>query len=174
MVSAMTTTLDPRSVAETVTDPELPMLTLADLGVLRDVSVSASGSVTVVLTPTYSGCPALSAMREDVVRRLRAAGFEDVTLRISLAPPWSSDWITERGRRALHEHGISPPGTAAAARSGAGAPVPLTLAPTRRAVRCPRCRSREVTLTSEFGPTACTALYRCSSCLEPFEHVKEH
>ncbi len=158
-------------VAASVTDPELPVLTLADLGVLREVTVTGAGSVTVVLTPTYSGCPALAVMREDVVRRLRAAGFDDVTLRISLAPPWSSDWISDRGRRALREHGISPPGPAA--RSGAGT-VPLTLAPTRRAVRCPRCGSDEVALTSEFGPTACTALYRCSGCLEPFEHVKEH
>jgi ring-1,2-phenylacetyl-CoA epoxidase subunit PaaD len=155
-------------VAASVTDPELPVLTLADLGVLRDVTVTAGGAVTVVLTPTYSGCPAMAVMREDVVRRLRAAGFDDVTVRVSLAPPWSSDWITERGRQALREHGISPPGPA---RSG---PVRLTLAPPRRAVRCPRCGSSDVALTSEFGSTACKALYRCSSCLEPFDHVKEH
>ena len=159
-------------VASSVTDPELPVLTLADLGVLRDVTVTSAGSVTVVLTPTYSGCPALAVMREDVVRRLRAAGFEDVTVRLSLAPAWSSDWITERGRQALREHGISPPGPSG---SGAqGRAVPLALTATRRAVRCPRCGSTEVTLVSEFGSTACKALYRCSSCLEPFDHVKEH
>ena len=156
------------AVAAAVTDPELPVLTLADLGVLREVTVGDAGEVRVVLTPTYSGCPATAVMRQDVVRRLRAAGFADVTVGFSLAPAWSSDWITERGRRALEEHGISPPGPA---RSG---PVPLTLTTTRRPVRCPRCGSADTALTSEFGPTACTALYRCSACLEPFEHVKEH
>ncbi len=155
-----------------VTDPELPVLTLADLGVLRDVTVTAACAVTVVLTPTYSGCPALAVMREDVVRRLRVAGFEDVSVRVSLAPAWSSDWITERGRQALREHGISPPGPSG---SGAqGRAVPLWLTATRRAVRCPRCGSPEVTLASEFGSTACKALYRCATCGEPFDHVKEH
>ncbi len=162
------------AVASCVVDPELPVLTLADLGVLRDVTVDAAGAVTVVLTPTYSGCPALAVMREDVVRRLRGAGFDDVTVRLSLAPAWSSDWITEDGRRALREHGISPPGPAGGAAASATGAVPLTLTPTRRAVRCPRCGSPQVSLASEFGATACTAMYRCSSCLEPFDHVKEH
>ena len=168
---AGTPTADPWAVAASVTDPELPMLTLADLGVLRDVTVEPSGAVRVVLTPTYCGCPALAVMREDVVRRLRSAGFADVTVGVALAPAWSSDWISERGRAALRDHGISPPGPSG---SGGPATVPLTLIPTRRAVRCPRCDSTEATLTSEFGATACTAMYRCRSCLEPFDHVKEH
>ena len=162
---------DAWAVAASVTDPELPMLTLADLGVLRDVTVGAAGEVRVVLTPTYSGCPALAVMREDVVRRLRTAGFADVAVGVSLSPAWSSDWISERGRAALRDHGISPPGPAG---PGRPATVPLTLAPRRRAVRCPRCDSADVTLTSEFGATACTAMYRCGTCLEPFDHVKEH
>lgn len=166
-----TPTADAWAVAASVTDPELPMLTLADLGVLRDVTIGDDGEVRVVLTPTYSGCPALAVMREDVVRRLRGAGFADVTVGVALAPAWSSDWISDRGRAALRDHGISPPGPSGA--GGAGT-VPLTLAPARRAVRCPRCDSAEVTLTSEFGATACTAMYRCRSCLEPFDHVKEH
>ena len=170
-VAAGTPTADPWAVAASVTDPELPMLTLADLGVLRDVRVGDAGEVRVVLTPTYSGCPALAVMREDVVRRLRGAGVADVTVGVALAPPWSSDWISARGRAALLEHGISPPGPSG---SGGPATVPLSLTPTRRAVRCPRCDSTEVTLTSEFGATACTAMYRCTSCLEPFDHVKEH
>jgi ring-1,2-phenylacetyl-CoA epoxidase subunit PaaD len=109
-------------------------------------------------------------MRDDVVRRLHAAGFADVRVRLSLAPAWSSDWITARGRQALRDHGVSPPGPATAA----GGPVPLTLTATRRTVRCPRCGSSDTTLTSEFGSTACKALYRCTACLEPFDHVKEH
>jgi ring-1,2-phenylacetyl-CoA epoxidase subunit PaaD len=155
-------------VARTVTDPEMPMLTLEDLGVLRGVE-EVDGAVVVAITPTYSGCPAMATMRDDLVHRLTDAGFDDVRVRVELTPAWSSDWITERGRAALAEHGISPPG---AAERPAG-PIALNLAPTRRRLTCPRCGSTAVELTSEFGPTACKALYRCTACLEPFEHVKE-
>jgi ring-1,2-phenylacetyl-CoA epoxidase subunit PaaD len=158
-----------REVASSVVDPEMPMLTLEDLGVLRDVEVEESGGVVVAITPTYSGCPALATMRDDLVRRLADSGFEDVRVRVQLDPAWSTDWITDRGRTALVEHGISAPG-AAPRRDG---PVPLDLSPTRRALSCPRCGSASVELTSEFGATACKALYRCEDCLEPFEHVKE-
>ncbi len=153
------------AVARSVPDPELPMLTLEDLGVLRDVTVEGDRA-TVTITPTYSGCPAMVTMRDDLVRRLGEAGY-DAEVRVSLAPAWSSDWITERGRRALHDHGISPPGSAPTG------PVGLSLLPTRRAVACPRCGSSEVALVSEFGSTACKAQYRCTACLEPFDHVKE-
>lgn len=152
-------------IAASVTDPELPMLTLADLGVLRSVE-QHDDRVVVTITPTYSGCPAQAAMRDDLVRQYAEAGLE-AEVRLSLAPPWSTDWITPRGRELLQRHGISPP--ARAPRGHAS----LTLLPTGRAVQCPRCDSTEVELTSEFGPTACTALYRCTACLEPFEHVKE-
>lgn len=154
-----------RAVAATVCDPELPMLTLEDLGVLRSVT-EADGRVEVAITPTYSGCPALAAMRDDLVRRLAEEGYDDVRVRVELDPPWSSDRITPRGRARLAEHGVSPPGPAPRG------PVPLTLGPPRRVVRCPRCDAT-ADRTSEFGPTACTALYRCPSCLEPFPHVKE-
>jgi ring-1,2-phenylacetyl-CoA epoxidase subunit PaaD len=156
-----------RAVAASVTDPEMPMLTLEDLGVLRDVSVDADGRLIVAITPTYSGCPAMATMRDDVVRSLREVGFDEVSVEVSLSPPWTSDWITERGRHALAEHGISPPGPAPQG------PVTLSLSPTRRAVRCPRCGAEDVQLTSEFGSTACKAMYRCRACLEPFDHVKE-
>lgn len=156
------------AVAAGVTDPEMPMLTLEDLGVLRDVEES-DGAVTVTITPTYSGCPAMATMRDDLVHRLRSAGYDDVDVRISLEPAWSSDWITERGRRQLRDHGISPPGRA----PSRGGPIPLTLTPTRRTACCPRCGSDRVELTSEFGSTACKAQYRCAECFEPFDHVKE-
>ncbi|NHD16427.1 MULTISPECIES: 1,2-phenylacetyl-CoA epoxidase subunit PaaD [unclassified Actinopolyspora] len=166
-----------RAVAETVTDPELPMLTLADLGVLRDVSPSGDGGVLVTITPTYSGCPALTEMRTDLLRELNQAGFTDVRIRTELSPPWSSSWITERGRSKLAEHGIHPPDDSAAGAAGipgtAGGPVPLTLEPPRRRVSCPRCASTRTERTSEFSATACKALYRCLSCLEPFEYFKE-
>jgi ring-1,2-phenylacetyl-CoA epoxidase subunit PaaD len=157
-----------RAVAATVPDPEMPMLTLADLGVLREVRVEGD-VVVLTITPTYSGCPAMAAMRDDLVRRLRDHGFEHVEVRVRLSPAWSSDWISARGRSELERHGISAPGRAPR-RSG---PVPLTLLPRPRAVTCPRCSSAEVALVSEFGATACKALYRCGACLEPFEHVKE-
>ncbi|MFI7226103.1 1,2-phenylacetyl-CoA epoxidase subunit PaaD [Nonomuraea angiospora] len=166
-------------VAAGVRDPEMPMLTLADLGVLRGVEVNGGAvdggavnggeEVVVSITPTYTGCPALATMRDDLVHRLREAGFARVEVRIVLDPPWSSDWISERGRAALREAGLSAPGPAPR-RSG---PIPLTLGPARSAPPCPRCGSAATRLTSEFGATACKALYRCTGCLEPFEHVKE-
>ena len=141
------------------------MLTLEDLGVLRSVS-EEDGRVVVTITPTYSGCPAMATMRDDLVHRLTDAGFA-AEVRVSLSPAWSSDWITPEGREALSRHGISPPGAAPSGKVG------LTLLPTRRSLTCPRCGSADVALTSEFGATACKAMYRCASCLEPFEHVKE-
>jgi ring-1,2-phenylacetyl-CoA epoxidase subunit PaaD len=147
----------------------MPMLTLEDLGVLRAVEVEADPRdrhCVVTITPTYSGCPAMASMRDDLVRRLGEEGY-DAEVRVALSPAWSSDWISERGREALRSHGLSAPGPAPSGE------ITLSLSPTRRAIDCPRCGSAEVALTSEFGPTACTALYRCTSCLEPFEHVKE-
>lgn len=156
-------------VASTVVDPELPMLTLLDLGVLRDVEIDGDGAVVAAITPTYSGCPAMATMRDDLVRELQANGFADARVRVALEPAWTTDWITPRGRAALAEAGISPPGVA----PRRGGPVALQLLPTQRAIRCPRCASTDVELTSEFGSTACKAMYRCTSCLEPFDHVKE-
>ena len=167
MVNALKTSA--LAVAATVTDPEMPMLTLVDLGVLRDVAEDGE-QVTVTITPTYSGCPAMATMRDDLVHALQDAGYADVDVKVSLSPAWSSDWITEIGRRKLRAHGLSAPGRAPRALPG---PVPLTLSPIRRAIDCPRCGSPDVRLTSEFGPTACKALYQCAACLEPFEHVKE-
>lgn len=162
----MTTTA--YAIAAEVTDPEMPMLTLDDLGVLRDVREDGS-EVVVTITPTYSGCPAMATMRDDLVHRLSDAGYAARVV-VSLTPAWSTDWISERGRTALREHGLSAPGPA----PRHDGPVALNLLPTRRDVSCPRCGSAEVELISEFGATACKALYRCTGCLEPFEHVKEH
>jgi ring-1,2-phenylacetyl-CoA epoxidase subunit PaaD len=158
-----------RAVAETVTDPELPMLTLADLGVLRDVRVE-DGTVVVEITPTYSGCPAMGVMRADLVHALHRAGFADVDVRTVLSPAWSTDWITEEGRRRLAAGGIAPPGRAPVRAPG---PVPLELGPSRRTAACPQCGSPDTEEISEFSATACKALRRCRACLEPFEHVKE-
>lgn len=154
-----------RAVAERVLDPELPVLTLADLGVLRDVREDGD-RVTVTITPTYSGCPALDEMRADLRRALRAAGYEHVEIRTALTPAWTTDWISEGGRRKLAEHGIAPPQRKAG-------PVTLNLTPPSQRVRCPRCGSWRTTELSRFSSTACKALRRCADCQEPFEHVKE-
>ncbi|MFE2428629.1 1,2-phenylacetyl-CoA epoxidase subunit PaaD [Streptomyces sp. NPDC059373] len=164
-----------RHIAEQVPDPEMPMLTLADLGVLRDVELGADGTVVASLTPTYSGCPAMAEMRAEVAARLRDAGFARVEIRTVLDPPWTTDWITPAGRRKLTEHGIAPPGAAPRHASG---PVPLELSSTRlsatrRSVACPRCGSAGTEETSRFAATSCKALWRCRACREPFEYVKE-
>jgi ring-1,2-phenylacetyl-CoA epoxidase subunit PaaD len=161
---------DPRPVAEAVVDPELPVMTLADLGVLRDVRTEDDGTVVVEITPTYSGCPAMGVMRADLVHALHDAGFARVDVRTVLSPPWSTDWITADGRRKLAEAGIAPPGVAPVRPTG---PVPLDLGPPRRSAPCPLCGCEDTEEVSEFGATPCTALRRCRRCQEPFEHVKE-
>jgi ring-1,2-phenylacetyl-CoA epoxidase subunit PaaD len=180
-----------RRIAASVPDPELPMLTLADLGILRDVSVTGE-RVTVSLTPTYSGCPALAEMSRDVAARLAAAGYPDVEVRMVLSPPWSTDLISPDGRRKLAEAGITPPSSGGAGPAGHGAlrgdpgarapestrtrtagPVPLTLFAPGPPVACPRCGSADTTLTAAFSGTACKDLRRCRACGEPFEHIKE-
>ena len=161
----MTCVADVRAALAEVVDPELPVLTIADLGVLRDVRVDGE-AVTVTLTPTYSGCPALEQMRADVVAVLAAHGWSDVTVLTVLAPAWTTEWMSEAGRRKLLEHGVAPP-------SGAGAgPVRVTLG--RRAAACPRCCSSDTEELSRFGATSCRALWRCRSCREPFDVFKEH
>jgi ring-1,2-phenylacetyl-CoA epoxidase subunit PaaD len=161
---------DARAVAGAVTDPELPLLTLDELGVLGDVTVDDNGAVIVALTPTYSGCPAMDAMRHDVAVALHAAGFVDVDVRIELAPAWSSDRITDSGRRKLAAAGIAPPGPAPSPMDDG--PIPINLRGSPLAPRCPRCGSPDTEQTSHFGATACKSLHRCRACDEPFEHFK--
>jgi ring-1,2-phenylacetyl-CoA epoxidase subunit PaaD len=157
------------AVAATVTDPELPMLTLADLGIIRDVAETADG-VVVTITPTYSGCPAMEAIRADLLAALRSAGFERAEVRTVLAPAWTTDWISDSGRAKLAEAGIVPPGRAP--RRAAG-PVPLVLGARDDGIACPRCGHPRTELITAFSATACRELRRCPSCQEPFEHVKE-
>jgi ring-1,2-phenylacetyl-CoA epoxidase subunit PaaD len=164
------------AVAAGVPDPELPMVTVADLGILRAVHEDGD-AVTVIITPTYSGCPAIREIGQDLRHRLRQAGYPDVRIQIELSPAWSSDAITAEGRRKLAEAGIAPPNPAARRAAGGpvpGGPVPLTLTAAPGApVRCPHCGSASTRETSRFGATACKALYQCRECLEPFEYVKE-
>ncbi|MFI6034035.1 1,2-phenylacetyl-CoA epoxidase subunit PaaD [Streptomyces sp. NPDC051315] len=164
-------------VAGSVPDPELPVITLQELGVLRAVHVRDGDAVEVELTPTYTGCPAVEVMSLDIERALREHGVRDVTVRTVLAPAWSTDDISAEGRRKLREFGIAPPRT----RTASG-PVALTLGPTRGnipaepaddPVRCPHCGSPDTELLSRFSSTACKALRRCLACREPFDHFKE-
>ncbi|MET3808676.1 ring-1,2-phenylacetyl-CoA epoxidase subunit PaaD [Nakamurella sp. UYEF19] len=156
-------------IAAAVPDPELPMVTLADLGILRDVRQDGD-AVTVTITPTYSGCPAMREISQDLRHRLQRAGFADVRIETELSPPWTSDWITAAGRTKLNAAGIAPPPAAGPRSAG---PIPLTLTVPVRTVACPRCGSVRTAVTSQFSATACKALYRCQDCREPFEYVKE-
>ncbi len=167
--------------AATVVDPEVPVLTIADLGVLRSASVSMSKSasadgepalgedvlvedVLVEITPTYSGCPAIDAIRDDIVSVLSAAGYANVTVRTVLSPAWTTDWMSEEGKRKLASYGIAPP-----TGSRPVGPVSLGLG-----VRCPQCGSLHTRLLSRFGSTSCKALYVCQRCQEPFDFFKDH
>jgi len=158
---------DARAAASSVLDPELPVLTIDDLGVLRGVDVGDDGRVTVTVTPTYSGCPAMEVIERDVETAVRRAGFDDVVVRRVLSPAWTTDWLSAEGRRKLDDYGIAPPGTAGPAGRTTGGPIALTLS-----VRCPQCGSHDTVETSRFGSTACKSLWRCRSCREPFDHMK--
>jgi len=149
--------------AASVVDPEIRAVTIEDLGILRDVAVDEGRHVTVTITPTYSGCPAMDVIRADIRTALRRAGYDDVEVVTALGAPWSTDWITEAGKRKLAAAGIAPPSPVRQRRDV----VPLTLA-----VRCPQCGSPETEELSRFGSTACKSLWRCRACLEPFDRVK--
>ena len=157
------------AVAATVTDPEMPMVTLADLGIIREVREEGDG-VVVTITPTYSGCPAMAEIRSDLRHALRAAGYVDVDVRTVLSPAWTTDWITDQGREKLAAAGIAPPGPAPRRADG---PIPLVLGPSRRVVACPRCGHPDTEQIAAFSATACRELRRCPACREPFDHVKE-
>ena len=151
------------AVLDGVLDPEVPALSLRDLGVVRDVLEGEGGGIEVVLTPTYSGCPATEVIETSVRDALVAASLGPVTVTRRLAPAWTTDWISDEGRRKLRDYGIAPPG---AANTGA------TIRIRPRGVECPRCGSAQTERLSAFGSTACKALYRCLACREPFEHFK--
>ncbi|PRZ44199.1 ring-1,2-phenylacetyl-CoA epoxidase subunit PaaD [Antricoccus suffuscus] len=154
----------PWELAADVNDPEIPALSIADLGILRAVEVSDDGgTVTVTITPTYSGCPAMKAIEHDLRRVFTEAGYREVVVDVVLAPAWTTDWITPRGLAALEESGIAPPtGTRAVA-----GPVSVGLS-----VRCPHCGDFDTEVLSQFGSTSCKALYRCNTCREPFDWFK--
>ena len=161
----VTATQDAWRIAAAVPDPEVPVLTIEDLGVLRAVTVDGE-RVHVDITPTYSGCPAMDTIRDDVILALTAAGYDEVEVRLVLAPAWTTDWMTDAGKQKLSAYGIAPPSGRAALGSG---PIRLSLS-----VRCPRCGSLDTHEVSRFGSTSCKSLFECRACLEPFDHFKVH
>jgi ring-1,2-phenylacetyl-CoA epoxidase subunit PaaD len=149
---------------ETVHDPEVPALTVVDLGVVRDVSVGDDGGVAVTITPTYSGCPAMNTIEMDIRACLAGAGYPHATVRTVLSPAWTTDWLSEKGKQKLLEYGIAPPVEPVA--------DPRRLFGAEPVVQCPRCRSSHTEMLSLFGSTACKAQYRCLDCREPFDYFK--
>lgn len=147
-----------------VPDPEIPVLTVVDLGIVRSVEFSEGVGLSVGITPTYSGCPATAVIREHIATALRAAGFASVSVHEVLSPAWTTDWMSEEGRRKLQAYGMVPPPRPRSRRSDESADDAPPL--------CARCASRATERLSEFGSTPCKALYRCTSCLEPFERFK--
>ena len=148
-----------KQILNQVTDPEIPVLSLDDLGVIRNIGV-VDNEITVTITPTYSGCPAMEVMEQDIIEVLTTEGRRvglptNIKVVTQLSPAWTTDWITEKGKKALFEYGIMPP-----SKSGE--------------ILCPQCQSKHVELISQFGSTACKALYRCTDCLEPFDYFKCH
>jgi ring-1,2-phenylacetyl-CoA epoxidase subunit PaaD len=150
-------------VAAGVVDPEIPVLTIADLGVLRDVTIN-DGCVEVAITPTYSGCPAMNMIKLEIELALERGGLRNSKVRTVLSPAWTTDWMSEDGRRKLREYGIAPPQAASSRRALFGV----------EQVRCPQCGSGDTEVLSEFGSTSCKALWRCKSCREPFDYFKCH
>jgi ring-1,2-phenylacetyl-CoA epoxidase subunit PaaD len=147
--------------AAAVCDPEVPVLTIADLGVLRDVRIE-NGTVEAVITPTYSGCPAMQMIAVEIELALERAGFAAPKVTTVLSPAWTTDWMSEAGKEKLRAFGIAPPAGRAGRRALFG----------EEHVACPRCGSMRTTRISEFGSTACKALYRCATCAEPFDYFK--
>jgi ring-1,2-phenylacetyl-CoA epoxidase subunit PaaD len=153
-------------IASTVCDPEIPVLTIADLGILRDIHVTEDNHVKVTITPTYSGCPAMDAIRDDLQAAFKKEGYAGAEVDLVLAPAWTTDWMTESGKAKLNEYGIAPPTGKSDAARHAG-PIRLTMA-----VKCPQCSSLNTKELTRFGSTSCKALYVCQDCKEPFDYFK--
>ena len=145
-----------------ISDPEIPVLSIMDMGIVREI-IENGKKLTISITPTYSGCPAMDTIRDDIKKALAEAGFE-ATVKLVLTPAWTTDWITENGRKELAAYGIAPPLDPAADKKA--------LLHEKRIVKCPHCGSVNTTLVSQFGSTACKALFKCEDCLEPFDYFK--
>jgi len=150
---------------EQVCDPEIPVLSITDLGIVRDVEIE-NEAITVIITPTYTGCPAMDVIEVNIKATLQEAGFQKIAVKKILSPAWTTDWLTEAGKRKLKAYGIAPPVGQSTDKS--------ILFDEPRAIECPQCTSHKTEMISQFGSTACKALYRCLDCLEPFDYFKCH
>ncbi len=148
---------------DNVKDPEIPVINVLELGVVRTVEVEPNGKAIITITPTYTGCPAMDVMAADIKKELLDAGVPEVEVKLTLSPAWSTDWITDEGKRKLNAYGIAPPEKTADIRALRGA-APV--------VECPQCGSKDTVMLSAFGSTACKALWKCNNCLEPFDQFK--
>jgi ring-1,2-phenylacetyl-CoA epoxidase subunit PaaD len=160
---ALMPTSDIRQILSEVKDPEIPVLSILDMGIVRELRQS-EGAIEVVITPTYSGCPAMDAIAFDIKAVLLRAGFEKVTVNSTLSPAWTTDWLSEEGKQKLLAYGIAPPEVATTSKRA--------LFTAAEGVHCPHCKSSHTERVSEFGSTACKALYRCRDCREPFDYFK--
>ncbi len=160
------TTAEIWQLLEEVSDPEIPVLTVVDLGIIRDVKIHNDGLTEVIITPTYSGCPAMNTIEINIRACLQENGIDPVKVTTVLSPPWTTDWLTEKGRQKLEEYGIAPPLP--------NSPDKDALFAKERAVPCPHCKSANTRMVSQFGSTACKSLYQCNDCLEPFDYFKCH
>lgn len=153
-------------ILDQVSDPEIPVLTVRDLGVIRDVIIHAEGKIEVIITPTYSGCPAMNTIEINIKAALQEAGLDPVVVTTVLSPAWTTDWLSEEGRRKLKEYGIAPPQEKSFDKNA--------LFAEEKDIECPRCGSTDTRMVSQFGSTACKAMYQCKDCLEPFDYFKCH
>lgn len=173
MSTALALTLERAwEVLQTVLDPEVPVVSICDLGIVRQVQLAGEHGVEVVLTPTYSGCPATELIAKETTNALAKAGFNPVNLSVQHAPAWTTDWISAAGRDKLRSYGIAPPGPVLANQDIVLRFMPQGQLPAPPALHCPRCGSANTERLSAFGSTACKALWRCLACHEPFEHFK--
>jgi len=183
VVAAMTAAAQIQAWLGEVPDPEIPVISIVDLGIVRDVRVAADGACDVTITPTYSGCPAMQVIADAIREALHARGVCEVRLHNQLSPAWTTDWMSEAGKAALKGYGIAPPAQQvidiSGLRAGADGRNPALAAVSRRAVAtprvaCPHCGSQHTEITSQFGSTPCKALYKCLDCREPFDYFKCH
>ncbi len=154
-------------ILETISDPEIPVLSILDLGIVRDVICSNHDAIEIIITPTYSGCPAMDAIAFDIKLKLLEAGYQHITITYTLSPAWSTDWMSEAGKQKLKAYGIAPPQTLSSR-------INKMLFETEENIECPRCHSTNTQLLSTFGSTACKSLYQCIDCKEPFDYFKCH
>lgn len=153
-----------RALLSEIPDPEIPVITIIELGVIRDIDIIDDKSITLKITPTYSGCPAMKQIEDDVRKKLIENGFVNITINTIFSPPWTTDWITPEAKEKLRNYGIAPPEHSTEDKSW------LTGKP--KTIACPQCKSQNTKLISQFGSTACKALYQCQDCLEPFDYFK--